>query len=213
METGQGAEKASSLRDAQGAVRRPWGRTLGPAVRAEGRQEAQEEALPVWAADSGLARLRVLWVGSGGLASTSLQARGGRSPQLARPPAGQASTHGPDLGTPAPALLVGDTMREGAHQRDPPQSTGPLLLLPGWLASKGRRGGGQQLPGRFPRSAAQDVPPGLQGRGQCPRGSWVLQPAQVRPEQRPVVATGPLCHRPPPAVPSDPVSPHWPPGG
>lgn len=132
-------------------------------MRAEGRQEAQEEALPAWAADSGLARLRVLWVGSGGLASTSLQARGGWSPQLARPPVGQASMHGPDLGTLAPALPAGDTMREGTHQRDPPWSTDPLLLLPGWLAGKGRGGGGQQLPGPFPRSAAQDVPPGLRG--------------------------------------------------
>ena len=130
---------------------------------AEGRQEAQEEALPEWAADSGLARPRVLWGSSGGLASTSLQARQGRSLQLAWPPVGQASTHGPDLGTLAPALPVGDTMREGAHQRDPPQATGPLLLLPGWLARKGHGGGGQQLPGPFPRSAAQDVPPGLQG--------------------------------------------------
>ena len=137
METGQGAEKASSLRDVQGAVRWPWGRTLRPAVRAEGRQEAQEEALTAWAADSGLARPRVLWGGSGGLASTSLQARRGRSLQLALPPVGQASTHGPDLGTLAPALPVGDTMREGAHQRDLLQATGPLLLLPGWLATKG----------------------------------------------------------------------------
>ena len=70
--------------------------------------------MPPRAADSGLARPPALWVGSGGLASTSLQARGGQSLQLAGPLAGKASTHGPDLGTLPPALPVGDTVREGA---------------------------------------------------------------------------------------------------
>lgn len=105
---------ASSLQDIQGAIRRPWGRILRPGVRAGGGQVGLEEALPARAADSGLARL-ALWVGSGGLASTSLQARGGRSLQLAWPLVGQASTHGPDLGTLPPALPVGDTVREGTR--------------------------------------------------------------------------------------------------
>ena len=106
---------ASSLQDIQGAVRRPRGRILRPGVRAGGGQVGREEALPTRAADSGLARLLALWVGSGGLASTSLQARGRQSLQLAWPLVGQASTHGPDLGTLPPALPVGDTVREGTR--------------------------------------------------------------------------------------------------
>lgn len=96
-------------------VKQPWARTLGPWNEGWGRPGGPEEALPARTADSGLARPPVLWVGSGGLASTLLQARGGRSPQLAGSPVGQASTHGPDLGTLSPALPVGDTVREGAR--------------------------------------------------------------------------------------------------